>query len=80
MSSHTRFFFPEALPNELRGLSSPDDTGADVGPAAAFRDLRDGLPPGLCSFAVKRWEVEGVEGRDVSGVAIGVDSVDVSPA
>lgn len=54
--------------------SSPDDVYVE-GMFAAFRALREPLPPGPL-FPVRICPA-GVLGRDVSGVAIGVESFEV---
>jgi hypothetical protein len=60
------------------GDSSPDEGGAELAAAAPLRALRDPRPPGP-PLPVRRWFTIGVLGRDVSGVGIGVASVDVDP-
>lgn len=49
------------------------DAGVDE---AAFRALLE-TPPPRPGFAESRWPFEGVTGREVSGVEVGVTSVEV---
>jgi len=55
--------------------SSPDDAWADD-VFATLRARLEILPPGP-PFATRRCPLAGVVGREVSGVAIGVDSFEV---
>lgn len=53
-------------------FSSPDEVGAEEAARAAFRERRE--PRGL--FPSSNWLTAGEAGRDVSGVGIGVASVE----
>lgn len=70
--SHLRFDL--AVPFFAAGVRAGDSSLEDVGPEAEFASLRarrEPLGPGV-DLAVKRWFTAGDEGRDVSGVGIGV--------
>lgn len=54
-------------------FASLADAGADE---AAFLALLE-TPPGRLAFAESRWPLEGVDGREVAGVDVGVVSADV---
>ena len=69
-ASHRRSCFPLAFPTDFSFGPS-----ATVGfPEAAFLALLD-VPP-LVAFADSKWPLSGVLGREVSGVDVGVASVE----
>lgn len=69
-ASHRRSCFPLAFPTDFSfKLSTADDF-----PEAAFLALLE-VPP-LPTFADSKWPLSGVLGREVSGVDVGVASVE----
>lgn len=69
-ASHRRNCFPLAFPTDF----SLKPSTADGFPEAAFLALLD-VPP-LTAFADSKWPLSGVLGREVSGVDVGVVSVE----
>lgn len=76
--SHLRFDFALGfleLTGRRAGDSSPDEVGAEL-EFRALRALLEPLPAGP-PFPVRIWFTAGEEGRDVSGVGMGVASAEV---